>query len=159
MSSAYIDGLKMLGAARAVRAQVRQRLAPQGTRRRTTSTTAVARLREERAIDDRARRRGDRAHARRRSAGAARLRVRLQIERAGIADGHRAGAPIDEVFGAIDDDALLEASLRKRLRGARDDRRRRASSQRLFRYLVGQGFDVRTAVMQTRSKRAFSRIE
>ena len=45
-----------------------------------------------------------------------------------------------EVFGAIDDDALIEASLNKRLRGRdtiADDR----EFQRLYRYLAGQGFE------------------
>jgi len=44
------------------------------------------------------------------------------------------------VFDGIDDAALLESSLRKRLRGRdaiSDDR----EFQRLYRYLVGQGFD------------------
>jgi SOS response regulatory protein OraA/RecX len=63
----------------------------------------------------------------------------MQIERAGIAKAVARHA-IDEVFGAIDDDALLEASLNRRLRGRTtiaDDR----EMQRLYRYLVAQGFE------------------
>jgi hypothetical protein len=44
------------------------------------------------------------------------------------------------VFDGVDDDALLEAALAKRLRGrdaVADDR----EFQRLYRHLVGQGFD------------------
>ena len=63
----------------------------------------------------------------------------MQIERAGIAKA-TAKRAIDDVFDGIDDDALLEASLAKRLRGRdtiADDR----EFQRLYRYLVGQGFE------------------
>jgi SOS response regulatory protein OraA/RecX len=67
------------------------------------------------------------------------LRVRMQIERAGIAKA-TAKRAIDDVFEAVDDDALLEASLAKRLHGRdtiADDR----EFQRLYRYLVSQGFE------------------
>ncbi len=63
----------------------------------------------------------------------------MQIERAGI-DKSIARRAVDDVFGAIDDDALIEASLQKRLRGRdtiADDR----EFQRLYRYLAGQGFE------------------
>ena len=69
------------------------------------------------------------------------VRVRMQIERAGIATA-TAKRAVDEVFDGIDDDALLEAALAKRLRGrdtVADDR----EFQRLYRYLVGQGFESR----------------
>jgi SOS response regulatory protein OraA/RecX len=67
------------------------------------------------------------------------VRVRIQLERAGIAK-ETARTAIDDVFGAIDDDALLQSSLQKRLRGRdtiADDR----EFARLFRYLIGQGFE------------------
>ena len=60
-------------------------------------------------------------------------------DHAGIAT-ETAKAAIDSVFDAIDDDRLLESSLRKRLRGREaiaDDR----EFARLFRYLIGQGFE------------------
>jgi regulatory protein len=136
--AAYLDGIKMLSRRELSEAQVRQRLA-----RREYSADAidlaVQRLRDERALDDARvaeviarmetgiRRRG-------------RIRVRLQIERAGI-DRAIATKALDEVFGALDDDALLEASLNKRLRGrepVQDDR----EFDRLFRYLIGQGFEA-----------------
>ena len=47
---------------------------------------------------------------------------------------------LDEVFEHVDDDAMLEAALDRRLRGQAtipDDR----TFQRLYRYLVGQGFE------------------
>lgn len=135
--SAYVDGLKMLARRELSEQQVRQRLARKG-HDQDAIDAAVARLRDERAIDDarvaEAIARTE-THVKRRG----KLRVRMAIERAGIAKA-AAKRAVDEVFGAIDDDALLEASLAKRLRGrdaVADDR----EFQRLYRYLVGQGFD------------------
>ena len=150
--SAYVDGLKMLGRRELSEQQVRQRLArreyPQDE-----IDDAVARLREERAIDDR---RVAEAIARTETGIRKRgkIRVRMQIERTGIAR-ETAKAAIDEAFESIDDDALIEASLRKRLRGRdaiADDR----EFQRLFRYLIGQGFEserVMKALKPYRMKR------
>ena len=62
-----------------------------------------------------------------------------QIEAAGI-DKSIASRAVDLVFQDIDPDALLSASLQKRMRGRdriADDR----EFQRLFRYLSAQGFD------------------
>ena len=56
------------------------------------------------------------------------------------------------MFEGIDADALLESSLRKRLRGREtiaDDR----EFQRLFRYLVGQGFESDQVMQALRPKR------
>ena len=117
--------------------QVRERLARKG-HEEDAIDVAVARLREERALDDT---RVAEAIARTETSIRRRgkLRVRMQIERAGI-DKSIATRAIDDVFGAIDDDALIEASLQKRLRGREtiaDDR----EFQRLYRYLAGQGFE------------------
>jgi len=117
--------------------QVRQRLARK-QHEPDDIDAAIARLREERALDDA---RVAEAIARTETAVRKRgkLRVRMQIERAGISRELARNA-IDEVFAAIEDDALLEASLAKRLRGRdtiADDR----EFQRLFRYLVAQGFE------------------
>jgi regulatory protein len=117
--------------------QVRQRLARKG-HDRDAIDAAVARLREERAIDDA---RVAEAIARTETTVRRRgkLRVKMQIERAGIAKA-TAKRAVDEVFDTIDDGALLESSLRKRLRTREtiaDDR----EFQRLYRYLIGQGFD------------------
>jgi SOS response regulatory protein OraA/RecX len=68
-----------------------------------------------------------------------RIRGRLQIERAGNA-APTARRAVDEAFAGIDEDALIAAALDRRLRGGTidSDRERR----RLYRYLVGQGFDA-----------------
>jgi regulatory protein len=137
MPSAYITGLKMLGRRELSEQQIRQRL----TRKEFSQDEiddAVARLREERAINDR---RVAEAIARNETSlrQRGRIRVRMQIERAGIAR-ETAKAALDEVFGAIDDEALLESSLRKRLRG-RETIADQREFQRLFRFLIGQGFE------------------
>ena len=122
--------------------QVRQRLARKGHEPEAIDD-AVARLLAERAIDD-----GRVAEAIARTETALRhrgkVRVRMTIERAGIAKA-TAKRAADEVFDGIDDEALLEAALAKRLRGRdtfADDR----EFQRLYRYLVGQGFDADQAL-------------
>ncbi|HZT75984.1 MAG TPA: regulatory protein RecX [Vicinamibacterales bacterium] len=136
-ATAYVDGLTLLARRELSEHQVRQRLARKG-HDADAIDEAVARLRAERAIDDA---RVAEAIARTETAVKRRgkLRVRMQIERAGIARATAKHA-VDEVFDGIDDEALLEASLRKRLRGREtiaDDR----EFQRLYRYLIGQGFD------------------
>ena len=137
MPNAYLDGLKMLARRELSEAQVRERLARK-EHHPDEIDHAVTRLRDERAIDDV---RVAEAIARTETAVRKRgkLRVRMQIQRAGI---HKdvAKRAVDDVFDTIDDDAMIEASLKKRLHGREtiaDDR----EFQRLFRYLVGQGFE------------------
>jgi regulatory protein len=111
---------------------------------------AVARLREERAIDD-ARVAGAIARTETSIRRRGKLRVQMQIQRAGI-DKATAKHAVDEVFDAIDDDALIEASLKKRLRGREtiaDDR----EFQRLYRFLAAQGFESDKIVKVLRAHR------
>jgi regulatory protein len=136
-SSAYLDGLKMLARRELSESRIRERLARRG-HTPDAIDEAVARLRAEHAIDD------ERVAAtiarngvseRRRG----KLRIRMEIERAGIA-GRTAQRAVDAAFETIDDDVLLQASIERRLRGREtiaDDR----ELQRLYRYLAGQGFD------------------
>ena len=136
-SHAYLDALKMLARRELSEAQVRQRLARRG-HDEAAADAAIERLREERAIDDA---RVAEAIARTESASRRRGRLRAQrrIESAGIPTAVARRA-VDDVYGSIDGDALLEASLDRRLRGREtvaDDR----EMQRLYRYLVGQGFE------------------
>jgi regulatory protein len=135
--SAYLDGLKMLARRELSETQVRQRLARKGHETEAIDE-AVARLREERALDDnRVAEAIARAETSLRRRG--KVRVRMQIERAGIAK-ETARRAVDEVFGAIDDGELLQSSLAKRLRGRdtiADDR----EFQRIYRYLIAQGFE------------------
>jgi regulatory protein len=148
--SAYIDGLKLLARRELSENQVRQRLARK-EHSPVDIDAAVARLREERAIDDT---RVAEAIARTETALRRRgkLRVRMQIERAGIAKAVARKA-VDDVFDGIDDDAQIEAALKKRLHGRAgiaDDR----EFQRLYRFLIGQGFESDLVMKTLRARRA-----
>jgi regulatory protein len=137
MNHPYVDGLKMLARRGLSEAQVRQRLARRG-HDGDGIDDAVARLKHERALDDR---RVAEAIARTETAKRrGRSRVLRQIERAGIASAVAKRA-VEEVFADIDAHALLEEALARRLRGRAsiaDD----AELGRLYRYLVGQGFEA-----------------
>ena len=146
--AAYVDGLKLLARRELSEAQVRERLA----RREHDADAidaAVARLLEEHAIDDR---RTAEANARTESSVRRRgkLRVRRRSESAGIA-GAVARRAVDDVFADIDPDALLEASLAKRLRG-RSEVAGDAEFRRLYRYLGGQGFEPDRALKALKAR-------
>ncbi len=147
--NAYIDGLKMLGRRELSEQQVRQRLARKEYAPDEIEE-AVARLRDERAINDqRVAEAIVRTETGIRKRG--KVRVRMQLERAGIAKDTVKQA-IDDVFEGIDGDALLEASLHKRLHGREtiaDDR----EFARLFRYLIGQGFESDRVMRALRARR------
>jgi len=129
-------------------AQVRQRLA----RKKHDDNEideAIARLLEERAIDD-----ARVAEAIARSETSIRkrgkLRVKRKIETAGIAPA-AAKRAVDEVFDALDGDALLESALAKRLRGGKTLADAREFN-RLYRYLVGQGFEPDRVLARLKKK-------
>ena len=129
-------------------AQVRQRLAQRG-HTEDAIAAAVARLREERAIDDR---RVADAMARHESSAGRRSKRGAQrhIEEAGIAGSIARGAT-DDAYGELDGDALLEASIAKRLRGrtkVADDR----EFQRVYRYLVAHGFEPDQVIRALRAR-------
>ena len=140
--TAYADGLKLLARRELSEAEVRQRLARLGHDPGDIDA-AVARLLDEQAIDDR---RAAVAIARTESSSRHRgkLRVRRRIESAGIA-GSIARQAVDEVFADLDPDALLDASLARRLRGGATVADA-AEFQRLYRYLIGQGFEPERVV-------------
>jgi len=130
-------------------AQVRQRL---GRREHDPDVIdeAIARLREERAIDDR---RVAEAIARTETSLRKRgkLRVKRKIQSAGISSSVAKQA-IDETFAEVDADALLEAALARRLRHGKaiaDDR----EFNRLYRYLIGQGFESDKVVTALRRRK------
>ena len=99
---------------------------------------ALTRLKSERNLDDE-RVAGAIARSETNLKKRGRFRVTRQIEAAGIASSI-AKRVVDETFAAIDGDALLTQALARRLRGRtriEDDR----EFQRLYRYLVAQGFE------------------
>jgi regulatory protein len=147
---AYVDALRMLARRELSEAQVRQRLARR-EHDETEIDEAIARLLEERAIDDA---RVAEAIARTETSVRKRgkLRVKRKIESAGISPAAAKHA-VDEVFGAIDSAGLLESALAKRLRGGKtisDDR----EFNRLYRYLVGQGFEPDRVLALLKSRNA-----
>jgi regulatory protein len=150
VGSAYVNGLKLLARRELSEAQVRQRLARKG-HAEDEIDAAVERLKAERAIDDS---RVAAAIARTETGLKRRgkLRVRRQIETAGIAPAVAKQA-LDAVFDEVDDDALLQAALGRRLRGDRsiaDDR----EFQRLYRYLCTQGFESDRVLRALRTRRS-----
>ena len=151
--SAYVAGLSLLARRELSERQVRQRLTRRGYDASDVDA-AVTRLRQERALDDR---RVAEANARTetRVRGRGRLRVRRQIEAAGIAPD-LAEQAVEMVFADVDGDALLAAALERRLRGRNriaDER----EFQRLYRYLVAQGFESDKIIGLLRSRRARDR--
>jgi regulatory protein len=117
-------------------AQVRDRLTRRGHEPGSVDD-AIARLTAERAIDDGrlaeaiARAEVHRRHGRR--------KVLQRMEHAGL-ERSLARQAVARVFAAVDEKALIEAALDRRLRDGRsieDD----AELRRLYRFLVGQGFD------------------
>jgi regulatory protein len=130
-------------------AQVRERLDRRGHELRAIDT-AIDRLKDEGAIDDA---RVAAAIARRETTirRHGKLRVRHQLERAGIPLASVRHA-VDEVLDSLDEDALMQAALRKRL----DDReaiRDNAQFARLYRFLLGQGFE-RDAIVRALKRRS-----
>jgi regulatory protein len=146
---AYTDALKLLGRRELSESQIRERL----TRRKhdpRAVDAAITRLREERSIDDvRVAEAIARSQTSLRKRG--KLRVRLQIERAGI-DAATARRVVDEVFADLDADGLLDAALARRLRPGDDIADDRAFN-RLYRYLVGQGFEPDRVMALLRTRR------
>jgi regulatory protein len=133
----YLAALKMLVRRELSEAQLRQRL----LRRQhdpDAIEAALTRLKSERNLDDE-RVAGAIARSETNLKKRGRFRVTRQIEAAGIASSI-AKRVVDETFAAIDGDALLTQALARRLHGRiriEDDR----EFQRLYRYLVAQGFE------------------
>jgi regulatory protein len=146
----YLAGLTLLARRELSEAQIRQRLSRRGYEAGDIET-AIARLKAERALDD-LRVAHAIARTETRIRGRGRLRVKRQIEAAGITK-ELAQQAVDAVFEEVDSDALLAAALERRLRGRphiEDDR----EFQRLYRYLATQGFDSDRIVALLRSRRS-----
>jgi regulatory protein len=148
--TAYLDALRMLARRELSEAQLRERLVRRGHADDAVEA-ALGQLRAEGAVND-ARAAEAIAHTETTLRRRGRLRVTRQIERAGIAPAIARQA-VDAVFDTLDDGALLEEALTKRLRGAETiaDERELA---RLFRYLVGQGFEPERVLIALRKRKS-----
>jgi regulatory protein len=135
--SAHLAALKMLARRELSEAQVRTRLARLG-HDLPSIDAAIERLRSDRSLDDA---RVARAIARTESGvrKRGRLRVRQRLAAAGIAGGI-ADRAVEEVFAQVDEEEMLRAALDRRL-GGRPRIADRRELGRLYRHLVGRGFD------------------
>ena len=146
---AYVAGLTLLSRRELAEAQLREKLA----RRKFDADEiddAIARLRSERALDDR---RTALACARTevRVKRRGRARVVRQIEALGIAR-NVAREAVAEVFAEVDETELLQQALERRLRGG-TELSDPAAFRRVHRYLLGQGFDPERVTALLRQRR------
>ena len=134
--SAYIDGLKLLGRRELSVSQLRSRLLDREHPSEEIET-AIATLLENGALDDR---RVARAYARTASKikGRGRLRVTRELQAFGIAREVVAEA-VAEVFGDLDERALIQRAIQKKLRGGRKPATIQERA-RLYQFLMRQGF-------------------
>ena len=82
-----------------------------------------------------------------------RRRVLRQVQQLGIG-AVTAKAAVDEVFGELDESALLEHALERRLKGADPRSLDRKATARIVRSLVGQGFAPGQVYARLRKKSA-----
>lgn len=134
--SAYIDGLTLLGRRELSVAQVRSRLLDREHSPEDTDE-AIARLLENGALDDR---RVARAYARTAAKikGRGRLRVSRELQALGIAKDVVSEA-VAEVFGDVDERALIDRAIQKKLRGGKKPTTMQERA-RLYQFLMRQGF-------------------
>jgi regulatory protein len=146
--STYLDALNALARRELSERQLRQRLSKRG-HPDDDIDRAVARLLEDGSLDD-ARVAGAIARSQLSLKRRGRLRVRREIEAAGISPA-LAEQAIADAYADVDDDALIAAAIERRLGShSLDDERVMA---RVFRYLVGQGFDSGRAMSALRARR------
>jgi len=146
--TAYLNALKALARRELSEAQLRQRLSRRGYPEDEIDAT-VSRLRQDGSLDD-ARVAGAIARTQLALKKRGRLRVRREIEAAGIASA-LAERAVAEAYADVDGDALLAAAIDRRLgtRRLEDDR----EMARVFRYLIGQGFESDRAMAALRARR------
>jgi regulatory protein len=135
--SARVAALKMLARRELSEAQLRQRLARRGYEE-SEIEPAIERLKADRSIDD-ARVAGAIARTEVSIKRRGKRRVVQQIQQAGISRS-AARRAADETFGDLNEETLLASALNRRLKSDRtiaDER----EFQRLYRYLIRQGFD------------------
>ena len=137
--SAYSDALRMLARRELSVAQVRARLAEREYPAEQIDA-AIAHLLETGALDDA---RVAKAYARTASGvkGRGRLRVQRELVEMGIGRDVAAQA-IAEVFGDLDERALIDKAIKKKLRMTAGPSRRLSLQERgrLYQFLMRQGF-------------------
>jgi len=146
--TAYLTALQQLARRELSEAQLRQRLSRRGFTPDDIDS-AIDRLRQDGSLDD-ARVAAAIARSQLSIKKRGPRRVRREIEAAGITSA-LAERAVAEVYAEVDSDALMAAAIDRRLGTRRlDDDREMA---RLYRYLVGQGFDADKAMTALRARR------
>jgi regulatory protein len=137
MADAYTTALTMLAAREMSAARLRERLARRGFEP-TDIDQVIHRLISDRSLDDgRVARAAARLEATVRHRG--RRRVLQRVRQMGI-DEETAEAAVNEVFGELDESALLERAIERRLKGRSVEALDRRGLARLMRGLAAQGF-------------------
>ncbi len=149
IQAAYAAGLAMLSRRELSEAQLRERL-----RRKDHPAEAidgaVERLKQLRALDDgRVARAAARTEAQVRSRGRAYVLRRLQF--IGIAK-EIAEEAVNEVFGGLDEQALLDRAIGRRLRGPSARIRDAAHFRRLLQQLIRQGFPASRVIAALKAR-------
>ncbi len=146
--SAYLDGLRLLARRELSVAGLRARLADRDHSPAAIDEAVARLLRDTRAATIA---RVARAYARTASGvkGRGRLRVARELQAMGIAREVAAEA-LGEVFGDLDERALIARAIQKKLRG-RTRIADRAEQVRLFQYLMRQGFSPAAAALALRN--------
>lgn len=146
---AYSAALALLSRRELSSAQLRERLARRGFDGADIEA-ALARLTREGALDDR---RVALAAARQQAAvrGRGRRRVLRELQRLGI-DSATARAAVDAVFADLDESALLDRAIARRLRGDAVRTMDATTRARLVRALAAQGFDSAQVLARLRQK-------
>jgi regulatory protein len=134
--SAYTDGLLLLGRRELSVSEMRSRLLDREHSVEETDA-AIAKLIETGALDDR---RVARAFARTASKvkGRGRLRVTRELHAMGISRDVASEAVAD-VFGELDERAMIQRAIQKKLRGGRKPQTLQERA-RLYQFLMRQGF-------------------
>ena len=148
MGDAYTVALTLLSARELSESQVRARL----TRRKLDPddiNAALARLKEDGTLSDR---RVARAIARMESEIKHRGRARViqKIRQAGI-DGDTAEDAVRDVFADVDEDALLERAMERRLRGRNPRELDDKGRARVVRGLMAQGFRLEAVLKKLKA--------
>ena len=152
-SNAHTEGLKLLARRELSVEGVRARLEDRGYSPDDIAE-ALARLLESGALDDR---RVARAYVRTavKVKGRGRLRINQELLHMGIHKDIAAEA-LGEVFGELDERTLIDAAIRKKLRG-RPAPTDRGEQVRLYQFLMRQGFSPAGVASALRSFRTGGR--
>ena len=153
--SAYTDGLLLLGRRELSVSEMRSRLLDREHSAEETDA-AIAKLIETGALDDR---RVARAFARTASKvkGRGRLRVTRELHAMGISRDIASEA-VAEVFGELDERAMIQRAIDKKLRGGRKPQTLQERA-RLYQFLMRQGFTPAAVSSALRSLGASPEID